>query len=89
MVYPSFIDTPIAHRALSGDGGQAAHAPAAVGRRTTPDEIAEKIAAAAEDGRPRLRPDRVSRIAWWFSRLAPDRYAKTMARRLASELADV
>lgn len=38
VVYPPLIDTPIAHRALSGDGGQAAHAPVAIGRRTTPDE---------------------------------------------------
>ena len=88
LVCPSFIDTKIAHNALGGDGGRAAQPPAAVGRRTTPDEVAIQIVQAVRDDRQLLLPDRVSKLSWLLSRAAPRFYARQMAKRLAAELVD-
>lgn len=88
LVCPSFIDTNIAHNALSGDGGRAPQPPAAVGRRTTPDEVAVQIVRAVKRDRRLLLPDRISKASWLLSRAAPRFYARQMAKRLAAELAD-
>jgi NAD(P)-dependent dehydrogenase (short-subunit alcohol dehydrogenase family) len=83
---PSFIRTGIGAAHL-GANGRAAQGPRTeVGRALEPDEAAEKIVRALEDGRERLLLGRVARLSWWISRLAPGVYARLMARRMRAEL---
>lgn len=86
LVCPSFIQTGIDRNALGGDGLPARHAQSIVGQRTQPDDIAAKIVVACRHDRHLLLPDRVSRTAWWVSRLAPGLYARLMARSLRHEV---
>ena len=86
LVCPSFIRTGIEGNALAGDGTPVRHPQAIVGRRSTPEAVAARIVRAAARGQRLLLPDRVSRLAWWVSRLAPRFYARQMARRLGAEL---
>lgn len=86
LVCPSFIETGIEKNALAGDGLPARHAQHIVGARSAPAAIAAKIFRAASRERRLLLPDRVSRLAWVVSRLAPRLYARSMARRLRGEM---
>ena len=86
LVCPSFISTGIERNALAGDGGPARHPQSIVGTRATPEAMAEKIFRAAEGERRLLLPDRVSRLSWWVSRLAPRCYESLMARKLRQEM---
>jgi NAD(P)-dependent dehydrogenase (short-subunit alcohol dehydrogenase family) len=87
LVCPSFIRTGIEKNALAGDGAPARHPQAVVGTRATPEDMAEKIFRAAERERRLLLPDRVSRLSWWLSRLAPRYYERQMVRKLGREMA--
>lgn len=86
LVCPSFISTGIEKNALAGDGGPVRHAQAIVGARSDPAAIAEAVFRAAQRERRLLLPDRVSRLAWWVSRLAPGFYARQMVRKLRREM---
>lgn len=86
LVCPSFIQTGIEKNALDGDGRPARHPQAIVGARASPASMAEKIFQAARKERRLLLPDRVSRMAWWLSRLAPALYARMMVARLSREM---
>lgn len=86
LVCPSFIRTGIENNALAGDGGPVRHAQAIVGARPSPEAVAGKIFRAAVRERRLLLPDRVSRLSWWASRLAPRFYARQMASRLGNEM---
>jgi NAD(P)-dependent dehydrogenase (short-subunit alcohol dehydrogenase family) len=86
LVCPSFISTGIEQNALAGDGGPVRHAQAIVGARTTAEAMAEKIFRAAQAERRLLLPDRVSRLSWWVSRLAPRFYARQMVKKLGKEM---
>jgi NAD(P)-dependent dehydrogenase (short-subunit alcohol dehydrogenase family) len=86
LVCPSFIQTGIERHALAGDGTPARHPQAIVGARADPAAIADKILRAAQLEQRLLLPDRVSRSAWWVSRLAPRLYARLMVRKLAQEM---
>ena len=86
LVCPSFIQTGIDTHALGGDGQPVRHAQATVGRRSAPETIAERIFRAAQRERRLLLPDRVSRLSWWVSRLAPGLYARLMVARLGREM---
>jgi NAD(P)-dependent dehydrogenase (short-subunit alcohol dehydrogenase family) len=86
LVCPAFIETGIEKAALSGDGTPAAHPQALVGRRASPEEIAELIFRAAAADRRMLLPGLIARLAWWVSHLAPNLYARLMARSQRSEL---
>lgn len=86
LVCPSFIRTGIEKHALAGDGGPARHAQSIVGSRSTPEAMAEKIFRAAEAERRLLLPDRVSRLSWWVSRLAPRFYERQMVKKLGKEM---
>ena len=86
LVCPSFISTGIERNALAGDGGPVRHAQSIVGRRAAPEAMAEKIYRAAEAERRLLLPDRVSRLSWWVSRLAPRFYERQMVKKLGKEL---
>jgi len=86
LVCPSFIQTGIEKNALAGDGGPARHPQSIVGGRSTPEAMAEKIFRAAAGERRLLLPDRVSRLSWWVSRLAPRLYAWLMVKKLGKEM---
>ena len=86
LVCPSFISTGIEKNALAGDGGPVRHAQAIVGARSDPAAIAERVFRAARHERRLLLPDRVSRLAWWVSRLAPRFYSWQMVRKLRREM---
>jgi len=86
LVCPSFISTGIEKNALAGDGGPVRHAQSIVGGRSTPEAMAEKIFRAAQAERRLLLPDRVSRLSWWVSRLAPRFYERQMVKKLGKEM---
>ncbi len=86
LVCPSFVSTGIEKNALSGDGTPARHAQSIVGTRATPEAMAERIFRAAQAERRLLLPDRVSRLSWWVSRLAPRLYERLMTRKLGQEM---
>jgi len=86
LVCPSFIQTGIEKNALAGDGGPARHPQSIVGGRSTPEAMAEKIFRAAAGERRLLLPDRISRLSWWVSRLAPQTYERLMVRKLRKEM---
>ena len=86
LVCPSFISTGIERNALAGDGGPVRHAQSIVGGRSTPEAMAERIFRAAQAERRLLLPDRVSRLSWWVSRLAPRLYARLMVKKLEKEM---
>lgn len=86
LVCPSFISTGIEKNALAGDGGPVRHAQSIVGSRSTPEAMAERILRAAESERRLLLPDRVSRLSWWVSRLAPHFYERQMVKKLGREM---
>jgi short-subunit dehydrogenase len=86
LVCPSFIQTGIEKNALAGDGSPARHPQSIVGTRATPEAMAEQIFRAAEAEQRLLLPDRVSRLSWWVSRLAPGLYERLMARKLGKEM---
>ncbi len=86
LVCPSFIQTGIEKNALAGDGAPARHPQSIVGGRSTPEAMAERIFRAAEGERRLLLPDRVSRLSWLVSRLAPRLYERLMVRKLGKEM---
>jgi len=86
LVCPSFIQTGIEKNALAGDGGPARHPQSIVGGRSTPEAMAERIFRAAEGEQRLLLPDRISRLSWWVSRLAPRFYERQMVKKLGKEL---
>jgi NAD(P)-dependent dehydrogenase (short-subunit alcohol dehydrogenase family) len=86
LVCPSFISTGIEKNALAGDGGPVRHAQSIVGSRSTPEAMAERIFRAAQAERRLLLPDRVSRLSWWVSRLAPRFYERQMVKKLGEEM---
>ncbi|MHB1128799.1 MAG: SDR family oxidoreductase [Ilumatobacteraceae bacterium] len=88
MVCPSFIETGLDRNALGGDGQPARHEKQIVGGRAQPEEVAAKILSAARKGEHLLLPGRIAKLSWWVSRLAPDYYARSMARRLHGEMND-
>lgn len=87
LVCPSFISTGIEGNALAGDGGPVRHPQSVVGGRSTPEAMAEKIFRAAQAERRLLLPDRVSKLSWWVSRLAPRFYERQMVKKLGREMA--
>lgn len=86
LVCPSFIETGIEKAALSGDGTPVTHGQAVVGRRATPEEIADQIWQAAKADKRLLLPGRTAWLAWWVSRLAPRTYARLMASSQRAEM---
>lgn len=86
VVCPSFIETGIEKAALSGDGTPVTHGQAVVGRRATPDDIAEQVFLAATADQQLLLPGRTARLAWWVSRFAPKLYSRLMARSQLHEM---
>ncbi len=86
LVCPSFIETGIEKNALAGDGEPARHAQAIVGKRTSPGAMAGEVFCAAREEKRLLLPDRVSRLAWWVSRLAPRFYERQMVKKLGREM---
>ncbi len=89
LVCPSFIRTGIGAAGLGGDGAPASSVRLTTGGESSAQEIAERIFVAIAKRQRLLLPDRTSRLAWWLSRLAPQRYASIMKRRVSAEFDDV
>ena len=89
LVCPSFIRTGIGAAGLGGDGAPASSVRLTTGGESSAQEIAERIFVAIAKRQRLLLPDRTSRLAWWLSRLAPQRYASIMKRRVSAEFDEV
>ena len=74
---------------LGGDGAPASSVRLTTGGESSAQEIAERIFVAIAKRQRLLLPDRTSRLAWWLSRLAPQRYASIMKRRVSAEFDEV
>jgi hypothetical protein len=48
--------------------------------------MAERIFRAAAGEQRLLLPDRISRLSWWVSRLAPRFYERQMVKKLGKEM---
>jgi len=88
MVCPSFIATGIERHALGPDGKPVGRKQEIVGRRTTPEVVADRIFRAAERDRRLLLPDAVARASYWMARLLPRLYEAIMVRKLRGELGE-
>ncbi len=86
MAYPSFLKTNIEANALGHDGQPARHAQSHIGKRKDADWMAERILRAAEERRPWLYPDRLSRIGSLLWRIAPSLYLKLIHRKFERDL---
>ena len=86
MVYPSFLDTPIAHNALNGQGEKATHARSTVGNMKSSSSMAELILDALKHKKKRLFSDHFTFLSSILYRLLPSVYLRLMRRRLAVEL---
>ncbi len=86
MVYPSFLDTPIEHHALDGQGGLARHKRSTTGKIRSTRWMAGQILTALDKRKARLFPDRFTMLASLLYRVLPGLYLRLMRRRLATEL---
>ena len=86
MVYPSFLDTPIAYNALNGQGERATHARSTVGNMKSSWSMAEAILDALKRKKKRLFSDYFTFFSSILYRLLPSVYLRLMRRRLAVEL---
>ncbi|MGB7994863.1 MAG: SDR family NAD(P)-dependent oxidoreductase [Photobacterium halotolerans] len=86
MVYPSFLDTPIEHNALNGDGGRSRHQRSMVGKMRTSSWMAEQIVTAIQQKRERLFPDAFTHFSSLLYRLLPRVFLHLMSRKFATEL---
>ena len=87
LVCPSFVETPLEQTALSGKGGPvgATHPRAVIGKKITPQQLAQQIVTATLRRKKRLPVTVVAKSAWWLSRLLPDAYQYLMRRGQRSE----
>lgn len=82
---PSFIDTPLLHHSLGGDGEITSHPQSRVGRMMSPGDAAERIVWAVEKRRQNLVLGGVGRITKYVYAISPSLYERAMARSLRSE----
>jgi short-subunit dehydrogenase len=83
---PTFTATNFANSGLTGDGSTIAFDRSTTGEIIHPQTVAEEIHRAVTANKPITLPGRTAKIAWWFQRLAPQTYARAMAKRFAEEL---
>jgi len=86
MVYPSFLDTPIAQNALDGKGEKATHLRSMVGKMKSSAYMAGLIIDALKHKKSRLFSDVFTTISSLLYRLLPSLYLRLMRNRLAVEL---
>jgi NAD(P)-dependent dehydrogenase (short-subunit alcohol dehydrogenase family) len=86
MVCPSFVATGIDRNALGADGQPARHAQVVIGRRMTPDFVADRIHDGVVRRKPLLLIGATATQAWWVSRFVPSLFERLMARRLHGEM---
>lgn len=82
---PSFIDTPLRHNTLGGDGQVTDHPQSRVGKMATAADVAERIVWGLERRRSYLVLGSVGRMTRYLNALAPGTYERMMARSLRSE----
>ena len=82
---PSFIDTPLRHHTLGGDGEITDHPQSRVGKMASAEDVAERIVWGLERRRSNLVIGSVGRATRYLNALAPGVYERMMARSLRSE----
>ena len=85
MVCPSFVRTPIEQNALSGAGEKTTGVKQYTGPVLEPEDLAAQLVDAVKTRQRLLLPTRLSRLAWWLSRLWPARYERVMIKRQGAE----
>ncbi|MDJ0923327.1 MAG: SDR family oxidoreductase [Acidimicrobiia bacterium] len=83
---PSFVDTPLRHHTIGGDGEITDHPQSRVGKMMSPEDVAERIVWAVERRRKSLVLGNVGRLTRVLNALAPSVYERLMTRKLSSEL---
>lgn len=86
VVRPGFTDTPLTHKAIGGEGGRSPIPQRAVGRRMSPDDVAEAVVRAATRRRRELVLTSIGKASWWCSHLAPRLYDALMSRTQRREV---
>lgn len=86
MVYPSFLNTPIEHNALDGQGQKAVHKRSMIGRMRSSEWMARLIINGIERNQARLFPDSFTSFSSLFYRLFPRYYLHLMRNKFKSEL---
>ena len=87
VVCPAFVATGIDRHALGATLDGPAGPRLATGRPSDPDRVAAAVVRGVVTRRRLVLPDRLSKLAWVASRLAPALYERLMARRLTPERA--
>jgi UDP-glucose 4-epimerase len=85
MVCPSFTRSPFEQHAMGADGAPAGTRRSMTGRLAEPEEVADKVVAAASRNRELLVLSTAGKLAYYLSRLAPRFYRRAMVRRLRSD----
>ena len=83
---PSFIDTPLRHHTIGGDGEITDHPQSRVGKMMTAGDAAERIVWAVERRKSSLILGNVGRLTRALNAVAPSVYERMMARSLRAEL---
>jgi NAD(P)-dependent dehydrogenase (short-subunit alcohol dehydrogenase family) len=86
LACPSFTATDIDRHALGATGEPATHAQVVIGRRLSPQAVADRIVHAAARNRRLVLIGRTAHVAWWLHRLAPALYERLMSRRMRAEM---
>lgn len=82
MVCPNFTRSGFEQRALGADGKPAGTRRSMVGRAAEPEQVADAIVKAAQQGKNLLVLTGLGKISYYLSRLAPGFYSRGMVRRL-------
>ena len=85
IVCPAFVATGIDRNALGATLDGPAGPRLATGRASDPDRIAVAVLDGVVRRRRLVLPDRLSKLAWVASRLAPSLYERLMARQLTAD----
>ncbi|PIE18397.1 MAG: short chain dehydrogenase [Proteobacteria bacterium] len=82
VVCPSFVNTDIDRRALTGDG-HAGFTRRPIGKLARPEDIARAVVDGVERRQRLLVPTGVAKASLWLSRLAPPIYERVMRKQQA------
>jgi NAD(P)-dependent dehydrogenase (short-subunit alcohol dehydrogenase family) len=83
---PSFVDTPLRHHTIGGDGETTDHPQPRVGKMMPPEDVAERIVWAVERRKPTLVLGSVGKLTRYLNAVAPSVYERMMTRSLGREL---
>jgi NAD(P)-dependent dehydrogenase (short-subunit alcohol dehydrogenase family) len=79
VVRPGFTDTPLVLKAIGGAGGRSRIPQRPVGKRMSPDRVADAVVRAAARRQRDLVLTPIGKASWWCSQLAPRLYDALMS----------